>query len=135
MNILNSVKNINSEVERYSWFISQIEDELNRKFGENTNDIILCYWDIGEYAGGNCWGESPSYQASSQSEPVWWGFQELLKIVAPNLLWTDYLDVRRKTIHETDIVESGYYGNKTFYKVLYFRAKDLLEELKSVATK
>jgi hypothetical protein len=118
-----------------NWFTPWLEEKLQEKLEDKTDNILSCCWEAGSFQGVSCWGGGSEHISSFEKEPAMWGFHELLELVAPDLNWKDYLEVRKKIIHEFEVRDGGYYGDQEIYITLYFDANDLWKEINLVRNK
>lgn len=73
-------------------------------------------WVTGGMSGGDCWGASPSYSVTAESEPQDTALDAILEEVCPTLTFLQWRRLMRESVYEYGTSESyEYYGNYTIY--------------------
>ena len=87
----------------------------------NANSYII-EWRIGGAGGGNCWGDTASYDCDADDEPSM-DLDELFDKICPQMTFKQHRIVMEEVTKKTNRTHYEYYGNYTEYgiKTIDFR--------------
>lgn len=85
-------------------------------------------WETGGMQGGSCWNDDePTSYSSSETEPDFESFDQLLEKVCPNISFLQYKNICSQVGRKYDSSLGEYYGNCTNYAHKYIDMKELYD--------